>query len=64
MAKVLQLRNTQLRRHINGDAAITSATLRQLPELRTDRWLELEWVDTGPALLLTLSCLRGQTEIF
>ena len=53
MAKVLQLRNTRLRRHDNGDAAITSATLQQLLELRTDRWLKLEPLNTGPALLLT-----------
>ena len=41
IGKVLQVRNTQLRRHDSDDAAITYATLRQLEELRTDRSLEL-----------------------
>jgi len=39
--EVLQVRNTQLRRHHNDDAAITYATLLLLEELRTDRCLEL-----------------------
>jgi len=59
--EILEVRNTQLRRHHSDDAAITYATLLQLEELRTDWCLELNSLDKGPALLLTLSWL---TEIF